>query len=588
MLAQVRGRSPTRSPARDREGGVDVGADLAMRQRRVAPREGSGPRGALPRSALVLLPVAGFLALAVLAARMPVLTPDVWWHLATGRLVADSGIPHTDPFSYTLAGRTWTAHEWLADVISFGVHATTGLVGLVLLRGLLLAAAFTAAYAVARLQAPVLLALALLVPAAYASQRNWLDRPQLWSFLLTPLLLWILERHRLRPDRLVYALPLLFALWVNLHGGFMLGLTLLLLWILCEAMGRWQERSSGSMRRLALVGLASLLATLANPNGFAGAVYPLHYVGAGLGATLQEEQAGRLDSPYAWVHLGLVLSLWTCFLLRWRRTPPAHIALGVGLGCLSLPRLGTLALPFAAERHAPLFLLLGTPLLAFQLGALVGPAARARMAALQAHGASRWAWSAATAALALLAAVLVAALPRDGSPEARLLPGRYPVAAARWLEANSLPGNMINPYRWGGYLAFALAPRYKVWIDSRGDLYGLERLREAELLQRFPPGSEPAARALLQRYDANVVVWHLLSLDFGALRVHPFADFLLRSDEWRLVFFDRPEARYPDHPAGVSAVFLRQHPRNQELLQRYAPVRLPPLPRPAGARTPPR
>jgi hypothetical protein len=90
---------------------------------------------------------------------------------------------------------------------------------------------------------------------------------------------------------------------------------------------------------------------------------------------------------------------------------------------------------------------------------------------------------------------------------------------------------------------------------------------------------------LLERYEANVIVWPLLTLDFGPLQVHPFTDWLLHSGEWRLVFYDRPDPARPDRPAGVSAVFLREHSRNADWLARYPSQSLPPLPRP---RRPPR
>jgi hypothetical protein len=261
------------------------------------------------------------------------------------------------------------------------------------------------------------------------------------------------------------------------------------------------------------------------------------------------------------------------------RVPPQHLGLGVLVAWLSMPRLAGLALPFSAERHAPLFLLLGVPLVAWQAAAFLGPRGRAAEDAGRGLLATR-AGRIACGLAALAGGVLVLReLPRDPSPEARLLPGRFPVQAAAWLRAARLPGNLVNPYRWGGYLAFELYPDYLVWIDSRGDLYGVERLREYELLHRMPPGGERAVRELLERYDANVVVWQLLTLDFGALQVHPFTDWLLRSGEWRLVFYDRADPRRPGRPAATTAVFLREHPRNAALLARYQPAPPPPLPR---------
>jgi hypothetical protein len=32
--------------------------------------------------------------------------PDYWWHLRTGHLIVDTGVPHTDPFSFTAAENT--------------------------------------------------------------------------------------------------------------------------------------------------------------------------------------------------------------------------------------------------------------------------------------------------------------------------------------------------------------------------------------------------------------------------------------------------------------------------------------------------
>jgi len=527
------------------------------------------PRASFPD----LLVVPGLLLLFVLAARVPVMTPDVWWHLATGRLVAQEGIPESDPFSYTLAGVPWTAHEWASDLALYGVYASAGLLGIVMLRAALLVAAFGMATAAARLQAGPMQALAVLVPAAWASQRNWLDRPQLVTYLFAAILLWVLERQRLRPTRWVWALPPLFALWVNLHGGFFLGLGLLAVWALAEL---WAARATPSAARpLVLVTCASLIATLLNPHGWEGAIYPLRYVGAGLGASLQEEGAGRLDSVYAWLHFGLVTSTLVLFLWR-RKVPLAHVLLVCILGWISMPRIAGVALPFAAERHAPLFLLVGTPILAWQIAAACGNR-RVRVPD------SKLLRRLGIAAGALASVWLLARLPRDPSPEARLLPGRYPQAAVSWYQSHPIPGPLINPYRWGGYLAFALYPGTKVWIDSRGDLYGSERLREYEILHRASPGSDAAIAAVLARYDANVIVWPLLTLDFGALQVHPFSEYLLRSGGWRLVFYDRPDAAHPEHPSAVSAVFLREHPRNAALLARYAPVRLPAgLPRGTG------
>lgn len=537
-----------------------------------------------PRGPLDWLAVPFLATLLVAVARMPILTPDVWWHLATGRLIARDGIPHRDPFSYTLGERAWTVHEWLADRLLFASYEGAELLGVVLLRAGLITAACAMAYVAARRRGGVFVTLALLGPAAWATQRNWLDRPQLWSFVLAPLVLWMLETHRGGGRRVIFVLPVVFAFWVNVHGGFMLGLGIVALWILGEA---WRARidagARAGLRSLLIAAGAAAVCTLANPNHIEGALYPLKYVASGLGETLQEERPGTLDSGYAWVHFSIALALLAALASRVRSVVPQHLALGLVLIWISMPRLGGVALPFAAERHAPLLLLLGTPLLVWQL-AIRWPAWGASERRLTASRKTwRVTWGAGLVLALASVALAVRALPRERGVLERVAPARFPQAAADWLRTNHLAGNLINPYRWGGHLAFHLYPDYRVWIDSRGDLYGVERIREAEILHRMPAGAERFVSTLLERYDANVIVWHLLTIDFGPLQVHPFADWLLRSPDWRLVFFDRATPGRPDRPSATTGVFLREHPRNAALLERYPPARTPRLPRAGGA-----
>src|SRR5438067_11349702 len=53
-----------------------------------------------------------FVAIFSLAA-VPPLDPDLWWHLANGRLIVATGsIPHLDLSSSSAAGHPWVMHEW--------------------------------------------------------------------------------------------------------------------------------------------------------------------------------------------------------------------------------------------------------------------------------------------------------------------------------------------------------------------------------------------------------------------------------------------------------------------------------------------
>ena len=74
-----------------------------------------------------------FLGLFAMAARN-VIDPDVWWHLKTGQYIVEhKNVPHTDPFSYTRAGQPWVAHEWLSEVLLYGIEARAGLGALIVI-----------------------------------------------------------------------------------------------------------------------------------------------------------------------------------------------------------------------------------------------------------------------------------------------------------------------------------------------------------------------------------------------------------------------------------------------------------------------
>ena len=52
---------------------------------------------------------------------------DVSWHLATGRwILAHHSIPHTDPFSFTWAGKPWVPIEWLSEVLYASAYELAG------------------------------------------------------------------------------------------------------------------------------------------------------------------------------------------------------------------------------------------------------------------------------------------------------------------------------------------------------------------------------------------------------------------------------------------------------------------------------
>ncbi|HXE72277.1 MAG TPA: hypothetical protein VNO81_06420, partial [Candidatus Nitrosotenuis sp.] len=198
----------------------------------------------------------------LLAFTFPHLPPaDTWWMLAAGRWIWEQGrLPAQDPFSWTAAGSPWLDHEWLAQVVFYGLYLAGGLPALFALRSLAVLAAFgLLPFGSARrrgLPEGAVVA-CLLLCTALSEWRSFFDvRAYLFTYLgLSATLFLLVEYLEEGQVRWLWPLPALTALWANLHGGFILapGLLLVAAWG-CLA-GR-QGRRAGALALAALVRLA--------------------------------------------------------------------------------------------------------------------------------------------------------------------------------------------------------------------------------------------------------------------------------------------------------------------------------------------
>ncbi|MBX9582182.1 MAG: hypothetical protein K2X87_17900, partial [Gemmataceae bacterium] len=185
----------------------------------LAPPAGGPPTPAARLSAGLL--VVQVLALAFVLAAFPARNPDLWTHLAIGRLIAGGGYHFgQDPLAYTTAGQYWANHAWLSDLILYQLYTAFG-DGLVLLKGLFVVGVAAVLLSCRRpgagLRTPALVtALALL-----AMSPRLLLQPSLVSVGL----LAVTVRLLLRPPApwAGYVLPAVVALWVNLDEWFFLG-----------------------------------------------------------------------------------------------------------------------------------------------------------------------------------------------------------------------------------------------------------------------------------------------------------------------------------------------------------------------------
>jgi hypothetical protein len=405
------------------------------------------------------------LGLFTMAARS-VTDPDVWWHLRTGQLILQThAVFHTDPYSFTRFGQPWVDHEWLSQVLIFGLYRLAGWRGLIAGFGTVIAGAFLIVF----LRSPGRPYVAGLITllGAFASAPSWGVRPQMLTLLLASVLLLILERSYERP-KLLWWTPLLMLLWVNLHAGYALGIALMALFLVGDALDAVLGFKDGPpfaarFRGLALAIAACTAVVPLNPYGAAMFAYPLDtlrsramqtYIGEWFSPNFH--QAGYLPA------LALILLTVALPALSPRRLRPREFLL------LAV----TMFAALRSVRHIAIFALVAVPILsAMALAWLQKHWAALRMDSKQ----LRMTPAKSSFNALLLAGFLVFTAVRlryVSHHQVESEVKELPAAAVSFIASHRPPAPMLNHYNWGGYFIWRLYPEYRVYIDGRADLYG--------------------------------------------------------------------------------------------------------------------
>src|SRR5271154_6662660 len=224
------------------------------------------------------------IVLAVLTVRPRFDDPDMWWHLKTGEVIwTTHAIPTTDIFSYTTGHHAYVPHEWLSQVLIYGAYRLGGYTGLMLWLCFFASAFLIAGYLLCWLysgNAKVGFVGAMVI--WLFSTIGLAIRPQLIGYLFLVFELLLIHSGRTRNPRWFMGLPPLFAVWVNCHGSFMLGLILAGIFLFSSFFGfrmgslvssRWEPHCQ---RMLGLALVLSIAALFVNPIGFKQVLYPLN------------------------------------------------------------------------------------------------------------------------------------------------------------------------------------------------------------------------------------------------------------------------------------------------------------------------
>ncbi len=428
-------------------------------------------------------------ALPVLAALIANLTSvDLAYHLRAGdEILAARALPSADTWTFTAAGTPWVDQQWGAQVLLAGVYQVGGWTGLVILRALLVGVIFGCVFEIARRRGLGTRRAAGLTLAAFTVAAVALAlRPQLLGMALLAVILLLVVDRRTHPGRL-WVIPVLVAVWANLHGSFFLGpMVLGLAWL-----DDVHDRAPGS-RRVLLVALVSAAAACLTPFG------PLVW-GYALGLSINPQVTGRitewqptsLRSVPGILFFASVAAVVVLIARRGARTSwptlawlGAFAAIGAyairGVAWWPLGAVAAIAGTLVTEPEPPTAPARVDPPLVRRVNLLV-----------------------AGAIILVAIALLPVWRPIDAGLQAPAgVVGNAPSGITAALRDLAEPGDrVLNPQPWGSWFEFAL-PELQVAIDSRIELFPVEVWEDYEAVVAGADGWE----ALLETWQPTLVV----------------------------------------------------------------------------------
>jgi len=444
--------------------------------------------------------------------------PDTYWHVAAGRWILDHGaVPFQDPFSHTMRGAPWTAHEWLSEVILALAHQAGGWAGVVAIAALAFASTLAILTRFLLKNLDPVHVLMFVAFAAMMAAPHLHARPHVLAMPLMVVWTAHLARAGDRGTTPSFWLLPVMALWANLHGGFTLGLALSLAFALEGVLSaRKINQTAKAAKSWGLFVGLSFISALLTPHGIKGILFTLQI----LGGSYALDHIGEWQSPN--FHIIQPLEMWLLFglavaLHQGLRLPVMRLVLLLGLLHLALKHgrnielIGLLtplflAAPLARQwrEKAAAGRQLAKVDLFFQ--ALARPA-RHRTAAVTMAG---------LALITLLAVQLDTLRPEETAT---------PSAAVEAARKAGLTGPVLNEYGLGGYLIYAGIPPF---IDGRADMYGDDFLKEyMEAVSLKSPDGLPK---LLQKYR---IEWTLMPPESPAVAL------LDHLPEWRRLYADK-------------------------------------------------
>jgi len=470
---------------------------------------------------------------------------DIWYHLKFGEHFVTNKTFQLDHsvFSWTPADPEWKYGIWLGSSFLYLLYSFAGVYGLELFKWFILASSiglYLAYCHKAEQKIDINNIMIILLLAVVLNAIASMVKPDNFTLLFFSLIVFIYFYTKSFFTKTFYFYPLIFLIWVNTHGGFLVGLFFITIVLFGEMANLYLRKNEALPKRLiaefAIAVAFSYLVTLINPYGLS---YYTYIIPTYCKSEIMD-YAGKVVA---------FQSLWKYIFSDYFRL--ANCLWGLLL--LFFFFMGLCVYVFRQKRQLDLGLI-ATNLVFFYVGS---NAARvvAFSAIVTAFSISctikkgdvllikrKVAAISAVIFVIMSSVIFYDSLSKTEHREWVATDRALPVKEVAYIKKYKLPQPIFNDYLIGGYMIWSMYPEYKVFIDPRYGPYWREVGPDY-----FNFLSEPTVqklKALNQKYPFKTAFIHYSQSALLKL-------FML-SDDWKLIYF-----------GNAAAVFIRKDVLNE-------------------------
>ncbi len=430
---------------------------------------------------------------------------DIWQHLKTGEyILKEKSIPRTDIYSYTAAGNEWVTHEWLSQIIFYFFYSKLGIVSLIFLKAVVITLTFFMLFQLTNKNkgSSLYLSLILIVFAAFITRYHSYARPHIFSWLFIAVLLFLLQK------KLYVYIPLLTLIWANTHGSVLLGLAITAVYLGERIVLKRQLR-------LLYILIISFLAPLANPSTYKVFLLPFQLLK--FSAYIKEWKPFPINSWWLIFYFIFVLITTISFIIIYKSERKLRIAELVIF--LLFAYLG-----FSSKRSLAVSVIVIAPILANKLDIVLKDKLKRNLLK--------------DAVFSLVVVVLIIFSTTNlNAFNLKVSLEEYPTKAIQFIKEKNITGNMYNDYGFGPFILFNLYPEYKVFIDTRAEVYGEKMIKDYYYIRYALENWEKLA----ENYDISFfIIQHEQEIENA----------LYTSENWKLVYYDEIASIYVKNTPG--------------------------------------